>query len=153
MVKLLLAAQANVNAARTTGVTALYIAAQNGHVEVVKLLLAAQANVNAARTDGTTALDIATRNGHAEICQAISQKKLMNYLEQVNLRADNHYGKTYRLFGHTFHFGFSAKEKKEAAAALNNVIFHGADKASLAPHQGALNNGELQSIYKHLKPR
>ena len=59
----------------------------------------------------------------------------------------------YRIFGHTFNFGFSAKEKKAAATALNNVIVHVADKTTLAPHQGAFNNGELQSIYALYTPK
>ena len=154
VVKLLLAAPAaNVNAACKDGSTPLHVAVHQGHLEVVKLLLAADVNLNAARIDGTTALHIARQKGYAAISRAINQKKLTNYLEKVNLRSDDHYRTAYRLFGgHTFHFGFSAKEKKAAALALKNVIFHGADKASLATHQGALNNGELQSIYKSLKP-
>ncbi|MFB3111225.1 MAG: ankyrin repeat domain-containing protein, partial [Gemmatimonadales bacterium] len=53
-VKLLLDANADVNAARKTdGVTPLYVASQNGHTETVKLLLDAKADVNAAhKTDG-----------------------------------------------------------------------------------------------------
>src|SRR3989339_521673 len=54
------------------GTTALYVAAQNGHTQIVELLLAAGANVNSPRTDnGMTPLLIAAQNGHAQIMQLL----------------------------------------------------------------------------------
>ena len=41
-----MASKANVNAAHKDGFTPLYVASENGHVEVVKLLLANKADVN-----------------------------------------------------------------------------------------------------------
>ncbi|MES2677258.1 MAG: ankyrin repeat domain-containing protein [Pseudomonadota bacterium] len=50
------------------GFTALYIAAQNGHLEVVKELIKANANVNLGTDDdGTTPAWIAACNGHFDI--------------------------------------------------------------------------------------
>jgi len=51
--------------ADTDGATALHIAAQKGHAEVVKLLLDNNANVNAIYTAyGATALFVAAQNCH-----------------------------------------------------------------------------------------
>ena len=50
------------------GGTALMLAAQNGHTEIVlDLLSRGGINVNAAKNDGTTALMLAAQNGHAQI--------------------------------------------------------------------------------------
>jgi len=62
----LLAQKANVNAARSDGVTALIFAAQDGHTEIVTELLDRGADVNAANSDGVTALTFATYKGHTE---------------------------------------------------------------------------------------
>jgi ankyrin repeat protein len=44
------------------GATALILAAQNGHLEVLKLLIAKGADVNAKTKDGKTALILALKN-------------------------------------------------------------------------------------------
>ena len=46
MVRALFAAKADVNARGADGVTALILASQNGHPDLVRALLAAKANVN-----------------------------------------------------------------------------------------------------------
>jgi ankyrin repeat protein len=55
------------------GATALYIASQNGHLEVVQCLLAmGKANFeSAAKTNGWTALMIASFNGHSAVWYAM----------------------------------------------------------------------------------
>jgi len=59
-VKLLLDIEADVNARCIDDYTALLIAAQNGHADVMKLLLAYRADVNASRrSDNATSLFIA----------------------------------------------------------------------------------------------
>ena len=66
----LLADGADVNersAAADGGCTALYIACQDRHTEVVTTLLAANANVDQANSNGTKPLHIATAKGHAEV--------------------------------------------------------------------------------------
>ena len=56
-VKLLLAhPSVKVDSASSTGVTALWAAAAEGHITVVKLLLAGGAQARVARRDGVTAL-------------------------------------------------------------------------------------------------
>ncbi len=59
----------NVNQSLTIrGATALFIAAKNGHLELVRYLVKHKANVNQARTDdGLTALFMAAQNGHLQV--------------------------------------------------------------------------------------
>jgi ankyrin repeat protein len=50
----------------------LYVAAYNGHVDVVERLLAAPGvEINKARTDGATPLSIALARGHAKVEQKL----------------------------------------------------------------------------------
>ena len=56
-----------VNFQKPNGVTALFVASQEGHVDDVKALLAARAEVDATTTDGTTPLYQACRKGHDHI--------------------------------------------------------------------------------------
>ena len=67
----LIAEGADVNARNKFGVTTLFMAAQNGHAEVVRLLLEAKADVNAAITDGRTPLYMASGRGHAEVVRLL----------------------------------------------------------------------------------
>ena len=80
MVKALLAAGANVNAAPASGddagATPLYVAAEKGHLTVVQELLTARdINVNATRTckkfNGITPLFIASENGYLTVVQEL----------------------------------------------------------------------------------
>jgi predicted LPLAT superfamily acyltransferase len=72
-VRALVNSGADVNAARTdNGATAVFIAAQNGHLDVVRALIEAGADVNAARTDnGCTPVFNAAENGHLEVVRVL----------------------------------------------------------------------------------
>ena len=72
-VSLLVDAKADPNTQRRDGVTALYLAAQNGHSDVVDILLKAKAkNSNHhLADDGTTPLDIARQNGHSNVVSTL----------------------------------------------------------------------------------
>ena len=72
VVKILLEAGANMNAATSTGATALYHAAKNGDIAIVTTLLAMHGvDVNAARAGGVTALLIASHNGDIKVVEAL----------------------------------------------------------------------------------
>ena len=55
--------------------TALNLAAENGHVDVVKLLLNAKANVEAEDGLGQTPLILATENGHVDAVKLLLNAK------------------------------------------------------------------------------
>ena len=66
-----LANKAEVNVRDSGGETALYVAAQKGHQEMVELLLANKAEVNAADINGRTPLQVAMSNGHAAVAELL----------------------------------------------------------------------------------
>ncbi len=53
---------ANVNAVSCTGLTALHLAAKNGHVDMIEMLLKDNANIDVTDEDGWTALHYAANN-------------------------------------------------------------------------------------------
>ena len=57
-----------------SGLSALMIASQNGHTEVVKLLLGKGAQVNMQENSGWSALMIASENGHTEVVKLLLEK-------------------------------------------------------------------------------
>ena len=58
---------AEINGKTETGATALYLAARNGHRDVVKLLLHHQADPAIANQNGETAVDAAMKGNHSDI--------------------------------------------------------------------------------------
>ncbi|CAK8994192.1 unnamed protein product [Durusdinium trenchii] len=77
VVRLLLEAGVDKDAADTDGWTALHIAAENGHSEVVRLLLEAGADKDAAdiHFNGWTALHFSARNGHLEVARLLLEAR------------------------------------------------------------------------------
>ena len=71
VVRVLIEAGADKNAAVQDGATALMLAAVNGYLEVVQVLLEAGADKNAALQDGATALMLAAQNGHLEVVRVL----------------------------------------------------------------------------------
>lgn len=71
MVRLLLAAGAEVNLPGAYGATPLLVAACHGREAVVRLLVESGADVNAATVIGQTALDLAVERGHAAVVRAL----------------------------------------------------------------------------------
>lgn len=73
-VEILLNAGANVEAkTKNEEKTALILAADQGHSNIVRVLIAWRSNVNARDNDGRTALIVAAARGHADIVQLLLQ--------------------------------------------------------------------------------
>ena len=87
-VQLLLAAQAEVNAADTIrGYSSLALCAQRGYGDIASALLAAKADVNIRTADSDTALMLSAKNGHMRVVRALLKA-------QVDLSALSAAGKT-----------------------------------------------------------
>ena len=67
LIKLLVAKGADVHAAKKTGATALFIAAQKGRLAAVRLLLLHGASPAVTTSDGASAVLVAAQNGHVEV--------------------------------------------------------------------------------------
>ena len=157
-------------------------AASKGHLPVVEYLLeqhgvnvnAASQGFNDASKDGKTAIHWAADHGHNEVVDTLlkhgtipslvktidksklnekvkAEVELLEYIPKRN--SQSKYKTSFPLFCHKFNFGFSKQEKLDAANALKNVVFNGADKATLDLHKKKLNNGDLGSIYRSLRVR
>jgi len=84
IVKMLLEEGADVNEADIDGMTALMMASEHGHKDVVKILLEQEGiNVNLWNNEGETALILASKNGHIEIV-----KMLLKEGAHVNVEED-----------------------------------------------------------------
>ena len=71
-VSVLIKLGANINYIHTeNGGTALMLASQNGHYQVVELLLKKHAHVNHQTQDGVTALMLASQNGHYQVVELL----------------------------------------------------------------------------------
>lgn len=75
VVKVLIAAKADIEAVGANGGTALNIAAGNGYIEVVKVLIAAKADIETVDGVGWTALISAAGNGYAEVVKILIAAK------------------------------------------------------------------------------
>jgi ankyrin repeat domain-containing protein 50 len=74
VVQMLLEKGADVTARDDGGMTALHLAAENGHGAVITLLLEKGADVTAKSNNGWTALHLAAENGHEVIVQLLLKK-------------------------------------------------------------------------------
>ncbi|HEX4595627.1 MAG TPA: ankyrin repeat domain-containing protein [Bryobacteraceae bacterium] len=112
MVKLLLAAGANVQAATREGaITPLLMACQNGNAAMIETLLKAGADANAVKTNGTTPLMMAAASGSAEAVSA-----LLRHRANVNAKESAH-GQTALMFAAALN----------RAAAIKVLMANGAD--------------------------
>ena len=75
--EIIYAARGNVNSIKRHDVTALMLAAQNGHTDAVKKLISYGAEINAIKSEyasadgGYSALMFAVQNGHSETVQTL----------------------------------------------------------------------------------
>jgi ankyrin repeat protein len=77
LITMLLSAGADANAVTlgaNSGITALHLAARNGHAEVAQLLIQGEASVDAATQQGKTPLMLAAWQGHAEVVEVLIEK-------------------------------------------------------------------------------
>lgn len=142
------------------GKTALHIAADHGHDEVVQILLHHKANVNPNDGSRRTPLSSAVDNGHHKIVKVLLDHGAnVNVMDRYGNRrtplssaVDNDHNEIAKaLLTLTLPGGYTAKEKNDAANALKNVVFDGADPSQLTAHMGPLSEGMLGSLYKALK--
>jgi ankyrin repeat protein len=68
------------------GQTALSLAAENGHVEVVTMLLKVQANIEVQDKYGQAPLIYATENGHVDVVNVLLKA-------QANIEVQDEYGR------------------------------------------------------------
>jgi ankyrin repeat protein len=112
MVKLLLGAGANVNAATREGaITPLFMACASGDAAIVGALLAAGADPNTVKSNGTTALMIAAESGGTD-----AVKMLVDHGANVNAKETVH-GQTALMF--------AAAQNREGVVRL--LVARGAD--------------------------
>ncbi|PYS18216.1 MAG: hypothetical protein DMG11_33800, partial [Acidobacteria bacterium] len=71
LIRTLLDARADVNAAQADGMTALHWAVYNDDVDTARLLVRSGANVNAANRYGVPPLSLACTNGNADLVKLL----------------------------------------------------------------------------------
>jgi len=74
----------DINLKNNNGCTALILAAQNGHTNVVQLLLQEHINVNIQNNDGCDALIFAAQNGYTDVVRLLLDKDV-----NVNMQSNN----------------------------------------------------------------
>jgi len=75
VLRYLILAGSDVNAARDNGQTAIWLAAQFGHEECIKELVKHKANVNARNCDGQTPVFISAQSGHLHCLEVLVKLK------------------------------------------------------------------------------
>lgn len=65
----------DLNVKDQNGMTALMLAAESGHTEIVKTLIMLKANTKLVNKDRKTALDLARTNGHSEIVKLLTARR------------------------------------------------------------------------------
>ncbi len=112
MVRALLAAGANVNAATREGaITPLFMACQNGNAAIISELLKAGAPVNGAKANGTTPLMLAAASGSAD-----AVKVLLDHGADVKVKETVH-GQSALMFAAALN----------RAAVIRLLMAHGAE--------------------------
>ncbi len=89
LVKVLIAAGADLEALDYMGRTPLLVASDQGYLEIVKALIAAGADVNSVDDSGNTALDIARCHDWSSLTDQNSWVAIIEYLKQFELNEEN----------------------------------------------------------------
>jgi hypothetical protein len=77
-------AGANISSQQADGATALILAAEAGHSELVDLLLLRKADPNVKRKDGVTALMLAAKSQHAEVAVSLLRANANTFVSGVD---------------------------------------------------------------------
>lgn len=85
---------------------------------------------------------------HPDNLVKLIKKRLINYISDLSSDENYHKRRVCLPGSLIINFGYSAGEKRQAALALLDVMSGDAPGYILPIYQGALNNGELSSIYK-----
>jgi ankyrin repeat protein len=139
-VRLALENGAQVNAVCDDGATALYIAAQKGHLNVARLLLENGAQVNTVRNSGATALYVAAHIGHLDVVRL-----LLEHGAQVNAARDT--GSTALYIAAQNGYLDVARLLLEYGAQVNAARNDGATALFIAAQQGYLDVARLLLEY------
>ncbi len=129
----------NVNSTEQTGITALGIASEHGHLKVVEYLLKIPGiKVNASNVNGLTALMVACLLGHVNIVRALIDAK-----SDLDLRN--------KVKASAMHFAVESKNRDIVQMlTASKASIHFKDKEGFTPFQHASDRGSLE-IMKILK--
>ncbi len=151
----LLKADATIVNKQCAGATALYLAAENGYVEVVKILLKTKnINIDAVyenqakpmKMKPMVALHVAEVNGHTEVVKVICMRKLSDYLCKNEKEIKQDEEPSSRLFSGQ---QSSLKQKVTAVRALFDSDL---DEPCFEQHKKTLNSIlELKDTFRSLQ--
>ena len=71
---MLLARGADIDKAKNEGAAPLYVAKQEGHVDVVSVLLEQGADINKGTNEGATPLYMASQEGHVDVVRVLLEQ-------------------------------------------------------------------------------
>ena len=124
---------------RGEGGTALTIATEHGHAEIVKLLLEAKADVNKKSNDDYTAITLASLLGHAEIVKLLLEAGAdVNAMARVyaNVSAEGNNGKTALMIASEEGYVETVRLLLAAGADVNMKGYEGTSALGLASKNG-----------------
>lgn len=148
-IAILLADEVDINTPDDDGNTPLHLAAEYNRVKIVDFLLEKNANTNAINKLLKTPANVADRH----LPQA-AYLKLLTYIDHMEERVNSNKVYKYGAFGIFSGClgGHKAKQKLAAARSLKNAFNNRLNlyKWQDNNHKGALNNGELKTIFQEL---
>ena len=161
-VDVLIEAKVDINVRDNNGLSPLMLAIQHHRMKALKRLIVAGADCSELFKlySYRRYKDFGTKEQHKDLVRAVNEAKLELYIQKTRKRPENHYKHSLTIsffcFTKTFHFGgYSSTEKLKAAEKLEKVLAGKSKETSLnkKKYKGALNNGELKTIYRALMKR
>lgn len=127
-----------INRIGNNGATALSIAAERGHLDIVAILLKARADPNIENLKGETALMSAARNGHVDVIKLLLQHEIPEKDEKkpsVALKQENQLSKAMLLAAEAGHIE-AVKTLLQAGVNINSTDASGNSALMLAVKNG-----------------